>query len=65
MTRVRTIDAAFAEIKRLDPDTAISRTGLRRLVVSRRIRSFRVGNKYLVDLDTVEEYFRSAHTEAF
>ena len=57
MTRVRTIDAAYDEIKRLDPGTAISRTGLRRLVVSGTVPSVRAGKKFLVDLDAVEQFF--------
>ena len=60
---MRTIDAGFDELKRKDPKTAVTRSGFRRLVVSRQISSVRVGKKYLVDLDAVEEYFQCALSE--
>lgn len=64
VARMRTIDAGFDELKRQDPETAITRTGFRRMVVSGKIKSVKVGRKYLVDLDAVESYFKAAPTGA-
>lgn len=51
MRTMRTIDAAAAEIRAADPHTALTKTALRRLVVSGAVPSVRVGTKYLLDLD--------------
>lgn len=63
VARMRTIDAAFDELKRQDPETVVTRSGFRRLVVSGQIKSARVGCKYLVDLSAVEDFFLAGHAE--
>ena len=59
--RVRTIDGCHEAIKKEDPDSAITKSAIRRAVVEGSIPSRRVGNgkqqKYLIDLDQVLEYF--------
>ena len=61
MKRIRTIQAAYEEIKRADPGTSLSPSAVRRAVTSGEIPSRRVGSnggyKYMVDLDKVIEYF--------
>lgn len=57
MRRMRTIDEAAAFLRQADPNTAITKTALRRLVTSGQIPSVRVGAKYLVDLGTLDEFF--------
>lgn len=57
-TKTRTIDACFDEIKRQDPDTALTRTALRRLVTSGAIPSVRIGRKFLVNTDNVWGFLR-------
>ena len=54
--RVRTIEQLYAEVKRIDPESALSRTGLRRLVVSGAIPSRKAGNKYLVTVEALEAF---------
>lgn len=56
---IRTIEQAWQEIKENDPETAISKVALRRLVVSGEIPSRKVGVKYLIDLHDVRRYFSS------
>ena len=56
LPRMRTIDQAAAWLQENDPGTAFTRTALRRLVVSGKLPSVRVGQKYLVNLDTIEDY---------
>lgn len=57
MRRMRTIDEAAAFLRQADPNTAITKTALRRLVTSGQIPSVRVGAKYLVDLGVLDEFF--------
>ena len=54
--RMRTIDQAAAHIRELDADTAITKTALRRLITTGELKSVRIGAKYLVALETVEEF---------
>jgi len=56
--KIRTIDKAYEEFKAKDPDTDISRNLIRQLVVSGAVPSTRAGNKYLVDIDVLEEHIR-------
>lgn len=61
MKRIRTIQAAYEEIKRVDPGTSLAPSAVRRAVTSGEIPSRRVGNKggwkYYVDVDQVIAYF--------
>ena len=58
MSRMRSIEEGFKEIKEADPGTALTKTALRRLVTTGEIPSVRIGTKYLFDLDAVERYLR-------
>lgn len=60
LPRMRTIDAAAAWLRETDPDTAFTKTALRRLVVSGRLPSVKVGQKYLVNLDTLEDFLHGS-----
>ena len=42
-----------------DPDSALTMTALRRLVVSGKLPSVRAGSKYLLNLDTLQEYLQN------
>ena len=53
---MRTIDKAAAWLREMDPDTAFTKTALRRLVVSGQLPSVRIGQKYLVDLDILSDF---------
>lgn len=56
MRKMRTLTEAVAEIHAADPATALTRSALRRLVVTGAVPSVRVGQKYLVDLDVLDDY---------
>ena len=56
MPRMRTIEQASTYMKERDEHTALTKTAIRRLVISGAVPSIRVGNKYLLDLDTLESY---------
>lgn len=51
MKRIRTIQAAAAEILELDPGTAIHEYAIRQLVISGACPSFKRGRKFLLDFD--------------
>lgn len=54
--RMRTIEQAAAWLRETDPETAITPTALRRLVVSGELPCVRIGAKYLLNLDTLESF---------
>ena len=55
--RMRTIDQAAAWIQETDPETAFTKTALRRLVTTGQLPGVvRIGQKYLVNLDVLEAY---------
>lgn len=54
--RMRTIDQTAAYITESDPCTALTKTAIRRLVVTGALPSVRVGTKYLVSLEAVDAY---------
>lgn len=56
MRRMRTIQQAAAWVKETDPHTALTRTAIRRLVLSGVIPHITAGNKRLIALEDVEEY---------
>lgn len=62
--RMRTIDQAAAYIQQSDPETAITKTALRRLVTTGQLPSVRVGVKYLVSLEALDAYLSGAELVA-
>ena len=57
MRMMRTIDEAAAFLRQTDPNTAVTKPALRRLVTSGQIPSVRIGAKYPVDLGVLDEFF--------
>lgn len=62
--RVRTIEQLYEEVKRMDPETALTKTALRNLVISGAIPSRRAGQKYLVTVEALETYMNGAASSA-
>lgn len=62
--RMRTIDQAAAYIQQSDPETAITKTALRRLVTTGQLPSVQVGVKYLVSLEALDAYLSEAEPAA-
>jgi len=58
--RIRTIKECIKLLKEEDPDmkSAITETGLRRLVKEGKIPSMKVGRKTLINYDNLKEYFK-------
>lgn len=57
MTLIRTISGAAAEIKRNDPYSAITEYRIRQLVNENIIPFYPVGNRKLVNMEDVNNYF--------
>ena len=61
--RMRTIDQAMAYIREVDPETALTKNALRCLVISKAIPSTRIGKKYLLSLEKLDEFLQAADNE--
>ena len=57
MIKLRTMETAYQAIKEMDPDTAITRWAIRQAVTGGYVPSRRVGNKYVINLDSLLDYF--------
>jgi excisionase family DNA binding protein len=60
---MRTIDQCAAYLRAADPDTALTKTALRRLVRSGALPAIQVGNKYLIALENLELFCTGGYTE--
>lgn len=54
--RMRTLPKAYAEIKKIDPNTCLSMRALRSLVRNGQIPTVKVSNKVLINLDLLIEW---------
>ena len=54
--RIRTINAAWAELRKMDPDSCVSQHFIRELVACGEVPSLRSGNRYLVDFDALLDF---------
>lgn len=60
MKHYRTINQLHKELLENDPACALTKSALRRLVVAGTIPSTKIGQKYLISLEDVEEFIDSA-----
>lgn len=58
--RMRTIQEAAAELKRIDPGTAVTPYFIRSMVLDGTIPHVKAGNKRLLNLDMLLEYLATA-----
>ena len=56
LPRMRTIAEAYKYLQKSDPDTAMNPHAIRKLILTQTIPSVKSGNKYLINLDTLEDY---------
>jgi len=59
--RMRTIDAAIAQLRHDDPGSCLTRHALRQMVLTGQVPHVRVGNKYLVDYDRFLSFLTSGY----
>ena len=62
LPRMRTINQAADYLKEQDSETAFTTTALRRLIVTGTLPSVRVGNKYLVSLEVLDDFLSNGNT---
>lgn len=65
LPRMRTIAEAAAEIRAIDPDTAITPYHIRQLAITGVLPRVKAGKKYLINLDTLLEYMTDPAAERF
>ena len=63
--RLRTIPQAYEEIKRTDPDTALSLRALRRMVDQNEIPCIKIESKRLIDVDLLFRRLSCYNTDVF
>ena len=62
--KMRTVDQTIVWLQQMDPDTALTKTALRRLIKTKQIHPVEVGSKYLIDLDELIAFLkRGSSTE--
>lgn len=64
LARMRTLDECYAEIKKIDENTAISKYCIRQLAISGKIPTVMCGRKRLINLDGLIEYINSCNSSA-
>jgi len=57
--RMRTISQTVQYIKQSDPESCLSEWYLRGLVKSGKLKCHKAGNRYLVNIDSLEEYLKN------
>lgn len=62
MLHTRTIREAAAWFKSQDPQTCLTETAIRTLVRTGQVPSVRIGKKYLVTLEALQEYLAGTAT---
>ncbi len=59
MERLRTIEQTIQELKRVDPDTALTSWALRGLIREGKIPCIKIGSKSLLTVESVERFINS------
>ena len=63
--RMRTVGEAALELKKLDPNTAVTEYHIRRLAVSGKLPRLKAGKKYLINFDTLLDYLAQPGEEVY
>jgi len=62
---MRTVGEAALELKKLDPNTAVTEYHIRRLAVSGKLPRLKAGKKYLINFDTLLDYLAQPGEEMY
>ena len=63
--RMRTVHEAAQELKKLDPNTAVTEYHIRRLVLSGKLPRLKAGKKYLINFDALLDYLAQPCEEVY
>ncbi len=64
MVRMRLLDEAAQEVKKLDPNTAITKNFIRELAIEGKIPCIMAGRKRLINFDALLTYLQNPEPEA-
>ena len=53
--KMRTVDSAYDELKRLDPKSDFTKRALRRMISTGELKTVKIGNKHLINFDLLLE----------
>ncbi len=57
--KLRTVTKAIEEIKKIDPNSAITKNYLRNLALNGQIRTFMASSRRLYDMDSIFSFFNA------
>lgn len=60
MAKLRTLPKAYNYLKEQDPDSALTKNYFRTLVKTGAIPSVRLGNNFLIDVETLDQHIAEA-----
>lgn len=63
LPRMRLLDQAYEEVKKIDPQTAITKNIIRGLAIDGEIKCVMVGRKRLINVDDLIEYLSTAYLQ--
>ena len=63
LIRMRTLEECYEEIKKLDPNTCITKYFIRQLALNNKIPVIMAGRKRLINFDALLEYLENPHQE--
>lgn len=63
MPRIRTIMQTVQCLKQQDPGSCVSEWWLRQLIKTGKLKCHKAGNKFLIDLDYLEEFLKNPPSE--
>ncbi len=62
MPRMRTIPEAAAELRKVDPNTAVTPYAIKQMVLNGEIPHIKAGKKRLINMDILERYLSEGLT---
>lgn len=63
MPRMRLLNDAYKLIQEYDPETALTKTGLRRLALEEKIPVVKIGAKRIYDVDGIIKYLETGGSD--
>lgn len=63
LPRMRLLNEAYEEIKKIDPQTAITKNIIRGLTLDNKVKSVMVGRKRLINVDDLIEYLSTQYMQ--
>lgn len=65
MPRLRTLTETYRYLTDKDSETAITQNALRQMVITGQLPCVKAGKKYLIDLDTLDEFLKGNNSSKY